>query len=59
MKYWETIADKLSAAGAPFALLVFLVASGALLRISRTKIILRSANSRTSVNVGAQHASAE
>src|SRR5437870_298226 len=27
MKYWEVIADKLSAAGAPFALLVFVVAS--------------------------------
>src|SRR5437588_7283545 len=26
MKYWEVIADKLSAAGAPFALLVFVVA---------------------------------
>src|SRR4029077_2738018 len=27
MQYWEVIADKLSAAGAPFALLVFVVAS--------------------------------
>src|SRR5437762_8669932 len=27
MKYWEVIADKLSAAGAPFALFVFVVAS--------------------------------
>jgi len=27
MKYWEIIADKLTAAGAPFALLVFVVAS--------------------------------
>ena len=27
MKYWEAIADKLSAAGALFALLVFVVAS--------------------------------
>ena len=27
MKYWEVIADKLSAAGAPFALLVFVVVS--------------------------------
>ena len=27
MKYWEIVADKLSAAGAPFALLVFVVAS--------------------------------
>ena len=27
MKYWEVIADKLSAAGVPFALLVFVVAS--------------------------------
>src|SRR5438874_7384849 len=27
MKYWEVIADKLSAAGAAFALLVFVVAS--------------------------------
>ena len=27
MEYWEVITDKLSAAGAPFALLVFVVAS--------------------------------
>jgi hypothetical protein len=27
MKYWEIIADKLSAAGAPFALFAFVVAS--------------------------------
>jgi hypothetical protein len=27
MKHWEIIADKVSAAGAPFALLVFVVAS--------------------------------